>query len=226
LLGSWDCALNADSAAACLFELWWMRHLRPSLLARLSPDAATAKLLAPGDIEGMLAALETPDRRFGADPTGGRDALLRESLAAAIADCRERLGGDPAGWRWGALHHGYFEHALSGLGTLTGPIDVGPLAIGGSGSTPMHTGYRMSDFRVTHGASVRLVMDVGEWDESRCINAPGQSGDPRSPHYADLAVTWAKGEYVPLLYSRARIEPEIAMRIELVPDAGAAMTVR
>ena len=52
-----------------------------------------------------------------------------------------------------------------------------------------------------------------------CINAPGQSGDPRSPHYGDLAVTWAKGEYVPLLYSRARIEPEIVTRIALVPDA-------
>ena len=80
-------------------------------------------------------------------------------------------------------------------------MDVGPLPKGGSGSTPMHTGYRPSDFRITHGASVRLVMDVGEWDNSVCINAPGQSGDPRSPHYGDLAPAWAKGEYVPMLYS-------------------------
>jgi penicillin amidase len=109
---------------------------------------------------------------------------------------------------------------LTNLGIVAPRLDVGPLPMGGSGSTPMHTGYRMSDFRVTHGASVRLVMDVGEWDQSQCINAPGQSGDPRSPHYGDLAAAWSKGEYVPLLYSRARIEPEIVTRIELVPGQG------
>ncbi|MBT8162677.1 penicillin acylase family protein [Arthrobacter sp. GN70] len=36
--------------------------------------------------------------------------------------------------------------------------------------------------------------------------APGQSGDPRSPHYADLLSTWANGESFPLLYSRSAIE--------------------
>lgn len=221
LFRDWDFALAPTSAAGCLFELWWMRHLRPRLIAKLAPDAALAKLLLPGDIDGMLAALEAPDRRFGADPAAERDALLRESLAAAVADCRKRLGEDVANWRWGALHHGYFEHALSNVAQGSEQrLDVGPLPIGGSGSTPMHTGYRMADFRVTHGASVRLVMDVGEWDYSLCINSPGQSGDPRSPHYADLAQAWSKGEYVPLLYSRARIEPEIVARITLEPEAG------
>jgi penicillin amidase len=221
LLRGWDCALEAHSAAAALFEIWWMRHLRLRLLARLSKDAALAKLLLPGDVDGMLNALETPDARFGADPGAAGDALLRETLASAVAECRERLGADPGFWRWGALHHGYFEHALSNLSAPSAPrLDVGPLPKGGSGSTPMHTGYRPSDFRITHGASVRIVMDVGEWDNSLCINAPGQSGDPRSPHYGDLAAAWARGEYVPMLYSRARIEPEIVERIELVPGAG------
>ncbi len=220
LLRGWDCALAPRSAGAALFELWWMRHLRPRLLAKLAPDAGLAKLLAPGDIDGILAALETPDARFGEDARGGRDSLLRESLAAAVGDGRARLGADPAGWRWGALHHGYFEHALSARGLVEQRLDVGPLPMGGSSSTPMHTGYRLSDFRVTHGASVRLVMDVGAWDESLCMNSPGQSGDPRSPHYGDLASPWSKGEFVPLLYSRARIEPEIVQRIELKPGAG------
>ncbi|MFI5012611.1 MAG: penicillin acylase family protein [Hyphomicrobiales bacterium] len=214
----WDCALEAESAAAALFEIWWMRHLRPRLLARLAPDAALAKLLLPGDVDGLLGALEAPDARFGREPKAARDALLRDTLAAAVEECRERLGQDPGKWRWGALHHGFFEHALSNLGTPSLPsANVGPLPKGGSGSTPMHTGYRLSDFRIAHGASVRLVMDVGEWDDSVCINAPGQSGDPASPHYRDLAPLWAQGGYVPMLYSRARIEPEIVARIALEP---------
>lgn len=82
----------------------------------------------------------------------------------------------------------------------------------------MHAAYRPDDFRVTHGASVRIVMDVGDWDRSTCINAPGQSGDPSSPHYRDLAPLWAHGEQVPLLYSRAAVEGAAEQRIALVPQ--------
>ena len=48
-----------------------------------------------------------------------------------------------------------------------------------------------------------MVLDVGNWDASRAINTPGQSGDPGSPHYRDLAPLWARGDYFPLLYSAA-----------------------
>jgi penicillin G amidase len=83
----------------------------------------------------------------------------------------------------------------------------------------MHAAYRISDFRCTSGASVRLVMDVGDWDNSVCINVPGQSGDPTSPHYSDLASLWARGAYVPLLYSRARVEEATVASVRLVPPA-------
>ena len=67
------------------------------------------------------------------------------------------------------------------------------------------------------GASVRFVVDVGNWDASVCINAPGQSGDPSSPHYRDLAPLWAKGEYVPFLYTDAAVEAAVDFRVELTP---------
>jgi penicillin amidase len=132
-----------------------------------------------------------------------------------MADCRARLGADPARWSWGKLHHGYFEHTLATV--AKGFPDVGQLPKGGSSQTPMNAGYRISDFRVTSGASFRTVIDVGNWDNSRCINAPGQSGDPRSPHYADLAPLWAVGEYVPMLYSKAAIDNAADLRIILTP---------
>jgi acyl-homoserine lactone acylase PvdQ len=59
-----------------------------------------------------------------------------------------------------------------------------------------------------------MVLDVGNWDESWFINAPGQSGDPRSPHYDDLAPLWAGRRYLPLLYSREAVDgrPSFASR--------------
>ena len=125
------------------------------------------------------------------------------------------MGDDTTYWEWGKLHHGFFEHPLGDI--VSDMKSVGPLPKGGSGSTPMNAGYRMSDFRVTSGASFRMVADVGDWDASLCINAPGQSGDPRSKHYNDLAPLWAAGEYVPLLYSRAAVDAAAELVIRLAP---------
>jgi penicillin amidase len=221
LLRDWDHELDVASPAAALFEVWWTLHLKRALLGRLVTDPAIKPLFVPGDIGALLGVLEEPDDRFGARPREARDVLLLATLADAVRDCTARWGQDAAQWAWGRLHHGYFQHAASRLlpDNLGGSWDVGPLPVGGSGSTPMHTGYRISDFRCIWGASVRLVMDVGDWDNSVCINAPGQSGDPGSPHYSDLAPLWARGRYVPLLYSRARVEEATVARIRLVPPA-------
>jgi penicillin amidase len=220
LLRAWDCRLGPESAAAALFELWWSRHLKPSLLAQLAGDPTLAKLLAPGDNETLLAILEQPETEPLLATRSARDAILARTLKDAVAECRSRLGPDPDGWAWGRLHHGYFEHALSGIAPeKKAAMDIGPLPIGGSGSTPMNTTYRLPDFRVTSGATFRMVLDVGAWDNSRAINAPGQSGLPESPHYRDLSQHWAKSEYVPLLFTRDAVAKAARLRILLEPAA-------
>lgn len=218
LLCGWNQRLEADSAGAALFEVWWTKHMKPALLTLLVPDAALRALLAPGDVETILQALEKPDARFGADPAAARDRLVVETLAAAFEDCAARMGANPSGWRWGRLHHGAFDHALSGIGSVGKGFDLGPWPMGGNASCPMHTGYRPSDFRTIAGASVRLAIDVGDWDRSMCVNAPGQSGDPRSPHYGDLAPLWSQGGYVPLLYTREAVDGATSFRILLEPS--------
>ncbi len=221
LLAPWDHRLEADSAAAALFEIWYAKHLKPALFAKLVPNDAARALIVPGDVESVLRALEAPGSGFGAAPKEGRDQLLLATLAAAYRDCAARMGGNVKAWRWGKIHHGFFEHAVSAIGAKAGgrSFNVGPLAKGGGDSTPMMAAYRPMDFRVTLGASVRIVMDVGDWDKSKWINSPGQSGDPRSPHYDDLAPLWAKGKYVPMLYSAAAVDKATEQRIVLKPGA-------
>ena len=208
LLRGWDFHLSRDSAAAALSEVWWTKHLRPALLDALAPTPEVRALLVPGDTESLLDLLEK-------QRVPSQEKILSRTLGAAAADCRARMGDDTKQWAWGKLHHGYFEHPLATI--AKGFPDVGPLPKGGSSQTPMNAGYRLSDFRVTSGASFRMVVDVGNWDNSRCINAPGQSGDPRSPHYADLAPIWAAGDYVPMLYTRDAIDKAADLRIILTP---------
>ena len=219
ILGGWDQRVLADSGPAALYETWWSHYLKPALFERLVPDAALRNLILPGDIESILRSIEDPGPRLGASPARARDELLIASLAKAFRHCVSTMGADTASWSWGRMHRSHFEHALSSyLGSSSRTLlDVPALPLGGSDSTLMKAAYRPNDFKVVMGASVRIVVDVGDWDKSVCMNAPGQSGDPRSPHYADLASIWARGEYVPMLYSRGAIDRETEACIVLTP---------
>ncbi|NYI02298.1 penicillin acylase family protein [Cupriavidus plantarum] len=216
MLRGWDGNERADSAPAALFEVWFSKHLRPAVVrAALSPEGA--KLVGAGDAARVIAVLEQPDPWMGA---ARRNEVMLASLRGAIVEVEQKLGPDMRAWQWGKLHTAVFNHPLSPIldDAARKQYDVNAGPIGGSAFTPMATTYRNSDFQLTAGASYRMVLDVGNWDASRAVNTPGQSGNPANPHYRDLAPVWAKGQYFPLVYSRKAVEKESVERVELVPQ--------
>lgn len=62
------------------------------------------------------------------------------------------------------------------------------------------------------------MLHVGNWDNSRFINTPGQSGHSASAHYRDLAPIWVSGGYVQVLYPRRAVQAATRERILLVPS--------
>ena len=110
-------------------------------------------------------------------------------------------------------------HPLSGVvdDASKQRFNVGAGGVGGSWATPMATSYNPETYQLTAGASFRMVVDVGNWDASRVVNTPGQSGNPSSAHYRDLASVWAAGQYFPLTYSRDAVEKVTRTRITLKP---------
>lgn len=214
----WDYVERTDSAPAALYEVWLSRHLGNAFKkAVLKPEAAAA-MTAP-DVAVMLDALEKPEALFGDNAVARRNQVLLSSLAAAYDELTKLQGPDPRQWQWGRLHHNLMEHPLAAAvdDATRARINVGPLPKHGGAYTPNQSTYRVSDFRQTNGASFRVVVDVGNWDNSRAINSPGQSGDPDNPHYRDLADMWLKGDYFPLLYSRDKVEASAQQRILLSP---------
>ena len=145
--------------------------------------------------------------------------MLADTLAAAWEDAKVRFGADPATWRWGDFHHAFHPHDLSGFldETTRKRWDVGPLPKGGSGLTVNNNNYRQSDGRLTLGVTFRMVCDVGNWDACVTINSPGQSGNPDSPHYADLFALWANEEYVPMVFSDEAIAAAVDEVLTLTP---------
>jgi penicillin amidase len=148
-----------------------------------------------------------------------RAALTGPALGEAWRELAGKLGPDPAAWSWGRMHRASFEHALAGSPALRAVLNTEDVPRGGDSTTPNATG---SGARQTAGASFRLVLDVSDWDRSTTINVPGASGQPGSPHYADLLPLWAEGRYHPLPFSRTAVESHAANRLMLLPAAAGA----
>ncbi len=212
LLKAWDNDETTGSVAASIYQVWITNHLGKTVTNVATPEKARL-LVGSGSLDAVITYLETPE----AAP--GRDVLLLASLGAAVAELNHRLGPDMTLWTWGRLHHARFEPAAAVLADtqLAEQMATGPLQIPGSAQSPRAATYRPLDFTQTAGASVRLVMDVGAWDNSRAVNTPGQSGDPFSTHYRDLFALWATGAYIPLDYSRAAIDRDAELVVELTP---------
>ncbi|WP_414945416.1 penicillin acylase family protein [Amycolatopsis sp. cmx-11-32] len=210
LLRGYDGVAHVDSAHTALYEPWFTNHLVPAFLrVFLNEEAATLAALPGGNTGLMLDALEHPDRWFGSGGAAARDRLLLTTLGAAYAEVRAKLGEDPGKWRWGALQHTSF---LSSTGRHVGPVERG-----GSGYTVDVSKYDPSSYDQGVGASFKMALDVGRWDDSKAISAPGQSGDTTGPHHRDLLERWRTGSTFPLHYSRAAVERDAENVIMLLP---------
>ena len=177
---------------------------------------ATARV---GDLAAVMALLEHPDASLGADPAAARDQILTSSLLAAYDEVAGRLGPNSKTWTWGKLHQARFDHALTSLAPAADrkAMSSGTAPMAGTMLSPLAATWRLDDYRVVAGASFRMVLDVGAWDNSLAINTPGQSGSPGRAHYRDLFPKWAKGEYVPLSYSRKAVEAATERVLKLQP---------
>jgi penicillin amidase len=142
------------------------------------------------------------------------------SLREAWAATSELLGGDASKWQWGELHQIVFKHPLldRANANLAEHMRIKPYPRGGSANTTNNTGFGADNFNVRSGASFRMVVDVGNWDAARMTNAPGQSGDPRSPFYDNLLENWATEGHVPMLFSREKVEESAVFTIKLTPS--------
>lgn len=207
MLRAWDGNLTADSGPGALFMIWLENHLVPAMQLKLLPDAPDA--VSGMQYRGVMKLMEDP----------ANAGLIDASLAAAYLDAENALGSDTASWRWGRIHQTAFRHPLAHLADpeLAGQMAMADYPRGGSSFTTNNTGSYDAALKVNHGASYRQVIDVGNWDSSLMTNAPGQSGDPRSPFYANLLQGWAAEKSFPLLFSREKVLEHRAFSIELAP---------
>ena len=141
-------------------------------------------------------------KRLGFGVTGPVFFQARDiaKTVRAIERLTGTQGPDWSAWRWGRMHTQEFEHPFIEA------FNLPTVERSGGTGTPF-----------AGGASYREIMDVADWDRSVATNVPGQSGQPESPYYANLLPLWDRGEYFPMVYSRARVQQAATHTLVLQP---------
>jgi penicillin amidase len=139
------------------------------------------------------------------EATDQRDELLGRAMVDARWELTAKLGKDASSWSWGRLHQLTLKNqtlGTEGPGFLQRMLNRGPWNLGGGEAAVNATGWNAAGgYEVVWVPSMRMVVNVGDWDESRWINLTGASGHAFSAHYTDQTDKWAQGELLDWAYS-------------------------
>jgi penicillin amidase len=227
MLRDWDSHVAIDSPAATVYELF-LSEMEGRVARAKAPRSFAAAL---GEPFGPI----TPYNFLCFRRTGHLARLLREqpagwfarpwpeetadALAAVIRRLRSQHGGDPVGWAFGRLRPLVLRHTLGRKPWLASIFNLGPIPFGGDADTINQGAVLPLDplAPVDNIASLRMVVDVGAWGNSRFSLPGGQSGNPLSPHYDDLFPLWQRGEGVPMAWTKEEIRRAAVETLELAP---------
>jgi penicillin amidase len=220
-LRRWDGRISADSAAACVYEVFRnelirARHL--ALVGELLPSllgVGLHPLLAPVNSHYFLQT----QRVLAFVLASPSDPAVERAFHATVGWLARKLGQNVSGWRWGRLHQLRLEHALSLRKPLGLVFDVPAFAWGGDLETVRAGGSWPGAYAVRGPISAyRFIADCGDWDNSLACIPGGQSGHRGSPHYADQVDAWRRVAYHPLSFTRPAVARVQRHTLTLVPD--------
>ncbi len=210
LLRDWDGIVGADSPAATVYELFVAEMQRRISVARAPKSYRVAMgegftpllrltTFAAGRSSHMLRLMREQPRDWF--DRGWPDEMC-EALVAVVHGLRRDRGEDSSAWAWGSVRPLTLRHPLGRIEALAPIFNRGPFAWGGDGTTVSQAGTTPlhPEGNPTAIASLRMVLDVGEWEKGRFSLPGGQSGNPFSSHYDDLLPLWLRGEGVPIAW--------------------------
>ncbi|MBN1689781.1 MAG: penicillin acylase family protein [Dehalococcoidia bacterium] len=222
----WDCVCSAESAQAALYNEFVMRLMYNTFQAELEGIAKTDA--ADREYYAINLLLESPDDAWWDDPTTKdkketRDDILVKSFEEGYAAASAAMGKDRTQWKWGDIHKTTFVSnplGASGIGLIESLVNQGPLSNSGTieclNNTVWYAGN--GNFNTKHGAAMRMIVDLTDFDKSTAINSTGQSGHPGSNWYGDQNVLWAGMVYRPMLWTRQQVDRNSAHTLILSPQ--------
>ena len=200
LLKGWDGSMNRNKPQPLIF-MAWIAALKGAIFADELKELFSS--FSGFRTQPIKRAL-TKDQAWCDDrATKARETCeitLMRALKTATTNLAEKYGREPADWRWGDAHKARFDHPVLGRIPIIGALFNVRIPTDG-GSYTINRGHMNPDnpkapFASIHGAGLRALYDLSDLTKSRFAIAPGQSGNPMSPHYDDMAEIWRDGGFI------------------------------
>jgi len=227
MLGSWDGIASKESAPATVYELFVV-EMAQRVVRSKAPRAAEWALgkghsaLTPESIvftrrTGHLSRLMTtrPDGWF----PDGWDSEIEDALSTVVQRLIDDRGNDTAGWSWGTVRPLTFVHPVGERKPMDKVFNLGPFPWGGDANTISQAAVSFLDpvANSPFVASMRMVVDVGEWEDNRFVLPGGQSGNPLSPHYDDQLDLYRFGGALSIAWSDKSVRSVVVEAMTLDP---------
>lgn len=227
LLAVWDGRVTADSPAASLYE-YTLSELIRGQIEHHAPGAeewALGKSIHPLLYASLgkrqVSHLSRIIREGPADLfPGSQGEFINQALSRAVGKLKGEFGEDPDDWAWGKIRPLTLEHPFGGQRMIGKIFNRGPFSWGGDSQTisQAQRSLKIPTYNPTGVANLRMVLDVGEWENNTFVLAGGQSGNPFSRHYDDQLPLWKRGKGLTLAWGESAIEERSVARLLLEPD--------
>ncbi|HJT05438.1 MAG TPA: penicillin acylase family protein [Stellaceae bacterium] len=201
-LKSWDRRMERDQTAPLIFAAWLRAFNRTILAGKLGNAFDDYWGMHPDVIRLILTEHQDWCENTAGEAAASCAPQLAAALEQALDELRQHYGGDMNSWQWGRAHVAQFTNqfwakvpVVGGLIALGIPADGGYDTIN-RGATPVASPN--DPYADTHGSTLRMIVDLSDIAASRFMIAPGQSGNPFSPHYGDLLQPWRNVTYLTL----------------------------
>lgn len=182
LLRNWNGQMERGLAAPMIVTLAF--HQIRKAVAECASPGNSAKYDSAVTSEAVEMLLKTRP----SDWFGDYDSLLLRCLTDALEEGARIQGKDTSKWDYGVYNHINLIPPVIGQLPLVGRyFSIGTVPMGGS---PTSVQQQVRNF----GPSMRMVLDLADWDNSLWVLTLGQSGQVFSKHFRDQWEAFRKGK--------------------------------
>lgn len=221
LLRSWDAQNAAASAGAAYANVLWSNLVQNVFANRDQPLPITHQGRLFTVVSAMLDDPSDPlwiNEKLGVD---GMDEMLALSAEDAYDELAGLQGDAVDRWNWGSLHAITLTSdtlGSSGIAPIEALFNRGPYPVGGGASVVDATGWELGEgYATTTVPSMRMVIDLSDFDDSTWIHLTGASGHAYHEHYIDQTEAWATGAQKPWAFSEKAVDAATVDTLVLTP---------